>query len=54
MSNEWLDRATVRGWPTLYAPHLYYFFYGVAFVMVVIGWVISSYLTVFLVEWLIF
>jgi len=54
MANEWLDRAVLAGWPSLYAPQLYYFFYVIGFGMVVVGWVLCSYLTVFLVGWLIF
>ena len=54
MANELLDRAIIRGWPSLHAPFLYNLFYALAMVMVLVGWVLCSYLTVFLVNWLIF
>lgn len=50
MANEWLDRATLHGWPTLYSSQLYYLFYGLAFFMVLIGWVLCSYTTILILR----
>jgi hypothetical protein len=54
MANEWLDRAIRHGWPTLYSAQLYYTFYGLALMMILIGWTLCSYLTVFIIHWLLF
>lgn len=50
MANEWLDRATLRGWPTLYSAQLYYFFYGLALLMVLVGWILCSYTTIIILH----
>ena len=50
MANEWLNRAILRGWPTLYSRQLYYFLYALAFVMVLLGWILSCYLTIFILH----
>lgn len=50
MANEWLDRALIGGWPSLHAPLLYNIFYMLASVMVLVGWILCSYLTIFILH----
>jgi hypothetical protein len=50
MANEWLDRAIRHGWPTLYSAQLYYTLYGLAFVMVLAGWILCSYTTMIILH----
>ena len=50
MANEWLDRAILRGWPTLYSSQLYYFFYGLALIMVLVGWILCAYTTILILR----
>ena len=50
MANEWLDRAIRHGWPTLYSEQLYYTFYGLALVMVLIGWILCSFTTIWILH----
>ncbi len=49
-ANEWLDRAILNRWPSLYARQLYFFFYGLALVLFLIGWVLSAYTTIFVLR----
>jgi hypothetical protein len=50
----WKMEAVNRGWPLSWDVQLYWFFYFLAWIMFIIGWILTSYLTVFLVHWLIF
>ncbi len=50
IANEWLDRAVASGFPTQWDRRLYYTFYWLAFLMVVVGWVILSFITVWAVN----
>src|SRR5688572_26852166 len=47
-ANEWVDQATFAGSPTNITPILYHIMWWLGLVSVVIGWVILSYLTVFI------
>ena len=50
IANEWLDRAVAAGFPTVWDRRMYFTFRVVAFAMIVLGWVILSYITVWLVH----
>lgn len=50
MANEWLDRAYLGGFPTQWDRRLYWTFYCLAFVMLIVGWVILSFITVWIVQ----
>lgn len=50
IADEWLDRAVMSGFPTQWDRRLYYVLSGVAYVMIVFGWVFLSYFTVWLVN----
>ncbi len=50
IANEWLDRAVAAGFPTQWDRRLYFTFYYLAFLMVVFGWVILSFITVWIVN----
>ena len=49
IADDWLDRAVVAGFPTLWSRRLYQVFWGLAFLMLVAGWVGMSFLTVWLI-----
>jgi hypothetical protein len=48
IANEWLDRAVIAGFPTQWDRQLYYIFWCLGFVAVVIGWVLFSFITVWI------
>lgn len=50
IADEWLDRAVKSGFPTQWDRHLYYVLSVLAYAMVVLGWVILSFLTVWIVH----
>lgn len=50
IANEWLDRAVANGFPTIWDRRLYFTFRILAFAMILLGWVILSYITVWLVH----
>ena len=50
IADQWLDRAFIAGFPSIWAPQLYWTLRVLAFVMIVIGWVISSYITVWTIK----
>jgi hypothetical protein len=54
VSDLWTDEAIRLGWPTIWANQLKTIFWYLAFIFFVIGYILSAYLTVFLVRWLIF
>ena len=49
IANEWLDRATLAGFPTRWDSRLYRVYYVLAFGMIVLGWIVLSYLTIWIV-----
>src|SRR5574341_200420 len=48
IANEWLDRAVAAGFPTVWDRRLYFTFRILAFAMIIVGWVILSYMTVWI------
>ena len=50
IADEWLDRAFLAGFPSVWHPQLYWTFRVLALVMIVFGWVISSYITVWAIN----
>ena len=50
MANEWLDRATLHGWPTLYSAQLYHLFYWLALFIVLVGWILCAYTTIIILR----
>ena len=52
IANHWLQEAIDAGFPTQYAPHLYYILCVVAFLEILAGWIISAYITVGIVNWI--
>lgn len=49
IAREWTDRAEVAGVPSEYDRVLYYGAGAVALVMILLGWVLSAYLTVWFI-----
>lgn len=54
IADDWLDRAFIAGFPTQWDRHLYYLIWAVALITVIIGWILTAYITVWLVNKLIF
>jgi len=52
IAQKWTDDAIRRGFDTRYSDYLYKFFWVVAFICTIAGWIAYSYLTVFLMNWL--
>ncbi len=50
IANHWLDRAMAAGVPSLWARRLYHIFWALAFTMIFAGWVVLSYMTVFVFQ----
>ena len=50
IADEWLDRAVIAGFPTIWDRQLYYVFWALGLVTVVIGWVLLSFITVGIVH----
>ncbi len=50
IANDWLDHAYAAGVPTTHFPALYNIFCCAAFAMIVLGWVVLSYMTVFILR----
>ena len=50
IANEWLDRAVIAGFPTQWDKQLYYSLWFIGLVTIVIGWVIFSFITVWIVK----
>lgn len=46
IADEWLDKAVKAGYPTRYDKHLYYVLCTIAFLTMLAGWIIASYITV--------
>ena len=49
IADVWVDRAVAAGFPTRYVPNLYRLMVIVAWADLIVAWVISSYITVWLV-----
>jgi len=54
IATEWQREAVINGWPSIYDVQAYWFFYMLAGLMFVIGWILCSGMTLLLVHWLIF
>ena len=50
IANEWLDRAVLAGFPTEWDSHLYHVLWALGLLMVIVGWVILSFITVWIVH----
>jgi hypothetical protein len=50
LADDWLDDAVAKGFPTQWAPYLYYVLWGLAFTTIVVSWVGLAYLSVWLVN----
>jgi len=50
LANLWVDRAYLAGFPGEWTRQLYYVLYCLAFSMIVLGWIILSFITVWLVR----
>lgn len=50
IATEWQGRALRNGWPSRYDRQTYWFFYMVAGFMSVVGWILCSYLTIFILR----
>ncbi len=50
IANEWLDRAVTAGFPTQWDRQLFFTFRYLAFAMILLGWVILSFITVGIVH----
>ena len=50
LAEDWLEGAVARGFPTVWAPQLYYIFWGLAFITIVVAWVILAFTTTWLVN----
>lgn len=48
IANEWLDRAVAAGFPTNMDRQLYYVLWFLGLATVIVGWVIFSFITVFI------
>ncbi len=52
IATEWRNRACDAGFPTRWDSHLYYAFWIIALGMIVVGWVVLSYLTITVIRWI--
>lgn len=50
IANEWLDRAVVAGFPTQWDRNLFFTFKILAFAMILLGWIMLSFLTVWILD----
>jgi hypothetical protein len=50
IANEWLDRAVAARFPTQWDRHLFFTFRILAFSMILLGWVVLSFITVGIVN----
>ncbi len=49
IANQWVDRAVVDGFPTIWDRRLYQVLWVIAFVTIFVGWVFLAYITVWLI-----
>lgn len=52
MADEGMRRATEAGVPTIWSRELYFAIRVVAFLAILVGWIILSFVTVWIVKWL--
>src|SRR5450759_965197 len=45
LAEDWQEGAVARGFPTIWAPQLYYILCGLAFITIVVAWVILASIT---------
>ena len=50
IADDWVDRAVAAGFPTLWSRRIYQIFWGLAFLMLLVGWVGLSLLTLGLIN----
>ena len=50
IANEWLDRAVIAGFHTQWDRQFYYVLWLMAFLTVIAGWVLLSFITVWIVN----
>ena len=57
IANQWVDNAVAAGFPTAYDYILYHIIEVVAFFTIVLGWIVTAFVTVYLVRmifWLLY
>ncbi len=52
IADELITRAVAAGFPTIWSDELYYAIRIVAFITIVVGWVILSFVAVWIVKWI--
>lgn len=52
MAEEGMRRATEAGVPTIWNRQMYYAIRVVAFLTILVGWIVQSFITVWIVKWL--
>ena len=52
ISDDWVDQAVTAGVPTEYDSILYYMFAFVSFFLIMMGWIVFSFITVGLILWI--
>ena len=52
IADYWVDRAVSEGFITIWTPHLYYTVKTIAYLMMLVGWVILAHITVWLTKWM--
>ena len=50
IANDWLDRAVIAGFPTQWDRQLYHTLWVLGLIMVIAGWIILSFITIWLVR----
>lgn len=53
IANDWLVRTRAAGMPSIYHPYLYWTIRIIVFLVILIEWVCFSFVTVFVVTWVI-
>lgn len=52
IADEWVNRAIASGFPTIWDRRLFYTIRILAFLTIVAGWILLSFLTVWIVRWI--
>jgi hypothetical protein len=52
MANDWIENASMEGFPNEFDTYLFYAAEAVAVIVIFIGWVLLSYVTVFVIRWI--
>lgn len=52
IADEWIGRAIASGFPTIWDKKLYYTIKVMAFITIVVGWILLSFFTVWIVKWI--